>query len=90
MFLELGIFLSQGIWLWRVRHVRREAKKAGKTYDEYVEQHPSKKLRPSASSESIVDLEAGDRISEATITPVEKCVTRAPREPAQPTITDST
>jgi uncharacterized membrane protein YccC len=37
MALETGIFVSQAIWLWRVRHVRKEAKKAGKTYDEYVE-----------------------------------------------------
>ncbi|KAF2656429.1 hypothetical protein K491DRAFT_596869, partial [Lophiostoma macrostomum CBS 122681] len=89
MFLELGIFLSQGIWLWRVRHVCSEAKKAGKTYDEYVEQHPSKKLRPSASSESIVDLEAGDRVPEVTISPMEKCITRVPKEPALPILTDS-
>ncbi|XPS68774.1 hypothetical protein M3J09_001058 [Ascochyta lentis] len=58
MFLETGIFASQAIWLWRVRHIRREAKKAGKTYDEYVAEHPSKKLPSSQSSETVVDVEA--------------------------------
>ena len=59
MALETGIFLSQAIWLWRVRHVRREAKKAGKTYDEYVAEHPSKMLTRSNTTETVVDLEAG-------------------------------
>lgn len=58
MVLETGIFISQAIWLWRVRHVRREAKKAGMTYDEYIAQHPSKKLPSSASAETVVDVEA--------------------------------
>ena len=77
MFLELGIFLSQGIWLWRVRHVRSEAKQVGKTYDEYIDQHPSKKLRPSASSESVVDVEAGNTTPEVVVTPLEKCVMKS-------------
>jgi hypothetical protein len=55
MLLETGIFASQAIWLWRVRHVRREAKSAGKTYDEY----PSKKIPRSLSQETVVDVEAG-------------------------------
>jgi hypothetical protein len=59
MFLETGIFVSQAIWLWRVRHIRREAKKAGKTYDEYIAENPSKKLPRSDSSETVVDVEAG-------------------------------
>ena len=58
MLLETGIFASQAIWLWRVRHVRKEAKKAGKTYDEYVAENPSKKIPRSESSETIVDVEA--------------------------------
>ena len=58
MLLETGIFASQAIWLWRVRHVRREAKKAGKTYDEYVAENPSTKIPRSDSSETIVDVEA--------------------------------
>jgi hypothetical protein len=57
MVLETGIFASQAIWLWRVRHVRREAKAAGQTYDEYVAAHPSKRLQ-SESSETVVDVEA--------------------------------
>jgi hypothetical protein len=73
MFLEAGIFLSQFIWLWRVRHVRREAKKAGKTYDEYVAEHPSKEL---SRSNSTTDLEAGHTDSEEAITYPEMCVTK--------------
>jgi hypothetical protein len=59
MALETGIFLSQAIWLWRVRHVRREAKKAGKTYDEYVKENQGKKLQRCGSEETFVDVEAG-------------------------------
>jgi hypothetical protein len=58
MVLETGIFASQAVWMWRVRHVRREAKKAGLSYDEYVAKHPSKKLPRSESAETIVDVEA--------------------------------
>ncbi|KAJ4352075.1 uncharacterized protein N0V89_007421 [Didymosphaeria variabile] len=58
MTLETGIFLSQAIWLWRVRHIRHEAKKLGMTYDEYIEAHPSKKLARKASSETVADVEA--------------------------------
>tara|TARA_R110002003_G_scaffold124_6_gene11243 strand:- start:4779 stop:5381 length:603 start_codon:yes stop_codon:yes gene_type:complete len=58
MVLETGIFASQAVWLWRVRHVRREAKKAGMSYDAYINKHPSKKLPRSESSETIVDVEA--------------------------------
>lgn len=60
MLLETGIFASQAIWLWRVRHIRAEAKKAGKTYDEYIAENPSKKLFASESSETFVDVEAGN------------------------------
>ncbi|KAF1953435.1 hypothetical protein CC80DRAFT_551478 [Byssothecium circinans] len=66
MSLETGIFLSQAIWLWRVRHVRREAKKAGKTYDEYVTEHPSKKLARSKSANTLVDVEASHSHAEST------------------------
>ncbi|KAJ4311367.1 hypothetical protein N0V94_007970 [Neodidymelliopsis sp. IMI 364377] len=58
MLLETGIFVSQAIWLWRMRHIRQEAKKAGKTYDEYVAENPSKKLPRSDSSETVIDVEA--------------------------------
>lgn len=65
MLLETGIFASQAIWLWRVRHIRREAKKAGKTYDEYVAENPSRKIPQSESSETVVDVEAGhDSVSQ--------------------------
>jgi len=59
MLLETGIFASQAIWLWRVRHVRREAKKAGKTYDEYVAENQGKKLPRCGSEETFVDVETG-------------------------------
>ncbi|KAF1967939.1 hypothetical protein BU23DRAFT_279571 [Bimuria novae-zelandiae CBS 107.79] len=59
MALETGIFLSQAIWLWRVRHIRRKAKLLGMKYDEYVDAHPSKKLVRTESSETIADVEAG-------------------------------
>lgn len=58
MVLETGIFISQAIWLWRVRHIRREAKKAGLTYDEYVAENPSRKFPRSDSAETVVDIEA--------------------------------
>jgi len=58
MVLETGIFASQAIWLYRVRHVRREAKKAGMSYDGYIAQHPSKKIPRSDSTETVVDVEA--------------------------------
>lgn len=58
MLLETGIFASQAIWLWRVRHIRREAKKAGKTYDEYVAENPPEKLPRSGLSGTVVDVEA--------------------------------
>lgn len=77
MTLETGIFLSQAIWLWRVRHIRRGAKKAGKTYDEYIAAHPGKILAHSASSETVVDLEACHASSQATMAIPEKCKTKA-------------
>jgi hypothetical protein len=85
LFLELGIFISQFIWLWRVRHVRRAAKKAGKSYDEYIAENPSKKLERSESTET-VDVEAGHREkkeSVPSVTPLEKCVTKTETSTAE-------
>lgn len=100
MTLETGIFLSQAIWLWRVRHVRREAKQAGKTYDEYVAEHPSKKFARSESSETIVDVEACHNNSQGTPTAREKCKEKPsieavsedmtqPDTPSRPTCSDN-
>jgi hypothetical protein len=72
MALETGIFLSQGIWLWRVRHVRKEAKKEGMTYDEYISIHPSKKLARSGPSAAVPDVEAGHTASRETLVETEK------------------
>ena len=66
--LETGIFMSQAVWLWRVRHIRHEAKKQGMTYDEYVDAHPSKKLSRKASLDTVADVEA------AHPAVVEKCL----------------
>ena len=69
MVLETGIFTSHAIWLWRVRHIRQEAKKAGKTYDEYVSEHPSKKILNCESAETVVDLEACEKDKETDTVP---------------------
>ncbi|KAL1596395.1 hypothetical protein SLS60_009041 [Paraconiothyrium brasiliense] len=76
MTLETGIFLSQAIWLWRVRHIRHEAKKMGMTYDEYVDARPSEKLARDASSETVADVEAAH--TEETSLP-EKSLSRPQR-----------
>ncbi|KAI9832141.1 MAG: hypothetical protein M1819_004492 [Sarea resinae] len=74
LFLELGIFISHWVWLLRTRKVRKEAKCAGLSYDEYVEKESadcpsgsgladSKKATPSSSqksSPSSSDLELGN------------------------------
>lgn len=77
MLLELGIFISQFIWLWRVRHIRRAAKKAGKSYDEYTAENPSKKLGRSESTET-VDVEPGhaEHKESVMVAPLDKCVIR--------------
>jgi hypothetical protein len=59
MVLETGIFASQALWMWRVRHVRREAKGLGLTYDEFVEKFPERRGFVSKSEETIVDMEKG-------------------------------
>jgi len=81
MVLEAGMFISQGIWLWRVRHVRREAKKLGMTYDEYVDSNLSKKLSRTESLETI-DLESGDAVPVEPISSPEKCVPKPSKDRA--------
>lgn len=39
MVLESGIFLCHALWLFRTRHLRKEAKRAGKSFDEYIVDH---------------------------------------------------
>lgn len=63
MVLETGIFASQAVWLWKVREVRREAKRVGLSYDEFVRKYPERGLS-SVSEVSVEDVEAGH---------VEKC-----------------
>ncbi|KAF1999041.1 PQ-loop-domain-containing protein [Amniculicola lignicola CBS 123094] len=74
MTLEAGIFMSQAIWLWRTRHVRREAKRIHLTYDDYIKEHPSRKLPRNHSMETVVDVEAGHGASQVTIAVPETCV----------------
>jgi hypothetical protein len=69
--LETGIFVSQGIWLWRVRHVRKEAKALGLGYDEYVKRFPEK-IPKSVSEESVVDVEAQREMEPSSDTRVEE------------------
>lgn len=55
MVLETGIFVSQAVWLWRVRDVRREAKRVGLSYDEYVKKYPERAM----SEATVGDVEVG-------------------------------
>lgn len=79
MVLETGIFISQAIWLYRVRDVRREAKKAGMSYDEYMAKIPR-----SESQNSVVDVEAcrsqSDADSDVKTGPQEKCEAAGQKE----------
>lgn len=97
MVLETGIFASQAIWLWRVRHIRREAKKVGMTYDQYIAQHPSKKLPRSDSQETVVDVEACHEPKEPLASPQKPDAGLADEhaeppvagdEPSKPTMTE--
>jgi len=37
--LELGIFASHLVWLWRTRSIRKEAALSGKTFDQVAAEH---------------------------------------------------
>jgi hypothetical protein len=41
LFLEVGIVVVQIIWLWRTRKIRKQAKKVGMDYDEYISRDES-------------------------------------------------
>jgi hypothetical protein len=90
MALETGIFLSQAIWLWRVRHIRREAKKHGKTYDEYVAEHPSEKLPRSGPDAAMKDVEAAHNASQDTLVATEKVLPAGKKDDTDPTSLSST
>ncbi|KAI9676101.1 MAG: hypothetical protein M1817_000844 [Caeruleum heppii] len=49
LLLETGIFLSHGLWLWRTRKARREAKLAGKDFDELIDDPAGPRRNPSAA-----------------------------------------
>jgi hypothetical protein len=86
--LETGIFFSQAIWLYRVRHIRAAAKKAGMSYDEYVATHPSVKLPRCESSETFVDIETGHQL-DGTYTCTEKAETTEDKCAAVTTASDA-
>lgn len=63
--LEAGIFISQIVWLIRTRQIRKEAKAAGKTFDDIAEEHSMNNTefrfaeRSFGRSRKSVELEAG-------------------------------
>ncbi|OCK85241.1 hypothetical protein K432DRAFT_287162, partial [Lepidopterella palustris CBS 459.81] len=84
--LEIGIFISQFIWLYRTRHIRRAAKKMGKTYDEYMADTtpPSDRQRPdTARTVETLDAYNGESYETIyeTIAALEKCKTKDVKSP---------
>ncbi|KZF22967.1 hypothetical protein L228DRAFT_268333 [Xylona heveae TC161] len=63
MLLEIGIFLSHGIWLIRTRKLRHEAKLSGKSIDEILDerQHGNEPKIYEQSSAQSTDLELGNK-----------------------------
>ena len=89
MVLETGIFASQAIWIWRVRHIRSAAKKAGMTYDDYVAQYPAVKLPRCESSETFVDVETGPA-NHVSTEKIEQTTTAVTTEDKAPKTTGTT
>ncbi|KAF2807311.1 uncharacterized protein BDZ99DRAFT_573168 [Mytilinidion resinicola] len=84
LLLELGIFVSQLSWLYRTRRIRRLAKKAGKTYDEYVADgsNPIETKRPEAGDTKLQINEHETDSPESTHeTPKrpENCISKEPK-----------
>ncbi len=55
--MEIGIGGLQIIWLWRTRSVRREARKAGLDYDDFVGLQDTKNGTTGGQSEASTDVE---------------------------------
>jgi len=51
MFLEIGIFLSQVIWLLRTRKLRKQAKLSGQSFDDLPEAQAYQVKRPGNEEE---------------------------------------
>ena len=57
LIMEIGIAGLQIIWLWRTRSVRREARKAGLDYDDFVSLQHTKNGTTQGRSEALTDVE---------------------------------
>jgi len=55
--MEIGIGILQLIWLWRTRSVRREARKAGLDYDDFVNLRDAKNGTAQGQGEAMMDVE---------------------------------
>jgi hypothetical protein len=84
LFLELGIFASQFVWLYRTRHIRHAAKKTGKTYDEYMAATSDPSRPDTAGTTDIVDIIP--RASFETIATLEKCKNKSDITRAGPSL----
>ena len=84
LFLELGIFTSQFVWLYRTRHTRHAAKKAGKTYDEYMAATSDPSRPGTAGTTDIVGVIP--RASFETIATLEKCKNKSDITGAGPSL----
>ena len=57
LILEIGIGVLQIIWLWRTSSVRREARKVGLDYDDFVNLQGTKNGETHEKSEAVMDVE---------------------------------
>lgn len=76
--LEIGIFLSQAIWLLRTRKIRKEAAAQGKTFDDIAAEHEERgipfkfaerKSKEEKKATEGQDLETGQDDRESAIPP---------------------
>lgn len=58
MLLEIGIFTSHLVWLYRTRQVRKAAKEAKMSYDDFVNDQASASPQAGASQETLSDAAA--------------------------------
>ena len=57
LIMEIGIWGLQIIWLWRTSNVRREARKVGLAYDDFVSLQGTKNGTTQEKSETVTDVE---------------------------------
>jgi len=84
LFLELGIFISQVLWLYRTRKIRHLAKKCGKTYDEYIAEanyrEPNWQVTENTEPKINEDMKPSPEPTYNTLRGLEKCVTKEPKD----------